>query len=133
MQAMERLTERLELAEKVLSTLKELVKIRQLTDIERDAMIQRFKYSFEAIWKAIKHYIEVTEDLTASSPKAVIRASYETGLLSEKDSRQALAMVDDRNLTSHTYNEQLAKSITGRIPEHYAILEKWLLAVKNNL
>jgi len=86
--------------------LKELVAISGLTDVER---------------------------LAASSPKSVIRASHETGLLSESDSRQALAMVNGRNLTSHTYNKQLAKTIAGRISGHYIMLEKWLLAVTNNL
>ncbi len=130
---MERLKERIEVANKALSTLNVLVGLTSLNDIERDAMIQRFECSFEAAWKAIKRYLDVVEGLAASSPKSVIRASFETNLLNDSDTRQALAMVDDRNLTSHTYNEQLAKEITSRIPSHYKILEKWLIAAKNNV
>jgi len=129
---MERLKERIEVASKALSTLKVLTAISTLSDIERDAMIQRFEYSFEATWKAVKRYLEVVEGVTVSSPKSVIRASFETNLLNDSESRQALAMVDDRNLTSHTYNEKLSKEITSRIPEHYKILEKWISTLKNN-
>jgi len=125
---MERLKERFKVAKKAISTLKVLTEISALSDIERDAMIQRFEYSFEATWKAIKSYIEIEEGLTVSSPKSVIRASFELNLLNDTDSRLALAMVDDRNLTSHTYNEHLANEITSRIPGHYKILEKWLSA-----
>jgi len=126
---MERLRERLEVAKNAIATLKVLTELSSLSDIERDAMIQRFEYSFEASWKAIKRYIEVVEGLTVSSPKSVIRASFEVNLLSDIDTRLALAMVDDRNLTSHTYNEQLANKIASRIPEHCKILDKWLSAV----
>lgn len=35
-------------------------------------------------------------------------------------------MADDRNLTSHTYNEELAQQIMSRIPQHTDILTLWL-------
>lgn len=38
----------------------------------------------------------------------------------------ALAMVDDRNLTSDTYNEQLAVAIFGALPKYAELLGLWL-------
>jgi uncharacterized protein CbrC (UPF0167 family) len=52
----------------------------------------------------------------------------ETGLLDECASRHALLITDDRNLTSHTYNEELAKEIAGRIPQHAEVMTAWLHA-----
>ena len=40
--------------------------------------------------------------------------------------RQLLAMVDDRNLTVHTYNEQLGEEINSRLPGHALLLQHWL-------
>jgi len=126
---MERLKERLKLAQKALSTLNEVIIIQTPNDIERDATIQRFEYSFEAVWKAVKRHLYLVEGIDVSSSKAVIRASMEVGLLDETTCRQALAMVDDRNLTSHTYNEKLADEILARIPLHAQVMDKWVAAI----
>ena len=46
---MERLKERLALARRALSTLQELVRLEQPSQVERDAAIQRFEYTCEAV------------------------------------------------------------------------------------
>ena len=126
---MERLKERLVLAQKALSTLNEVITIQTPSAIERDATIQRFEYSFEAVWRAVKRHLNIVEGIDVSSSKAVIRASLGVGLLDEATCRQALAMVDDRNLTSHTYNEKLADEILERIPLHAQVMNKWVAAI----
>lgn len=35
-------------------------------------------------------------------------------------------MVDHRNLTAHTYNEELANEIFAQIPGYRLLLRKWL-------
>ena len=54
-------------------------------------------------------------------------------MFDEEMTREALVMAYDRNLTSHTYNEELAQQITSRIPQHAVVLKHWLLAVENKL
>jgi uncharacterized protein YutE (UPF0331/DUF86 family) len=61
-----------------------------------------------------------------ASPKPVIRACHENGLLNEEEARLALAMVDHRNLTSHTYNEELAQEIHAALPAYRDLLHSWL-------
>lgn len=130
---MERLNERLQVAERALNTLLELVALERPSTIERDASIQRFEYSFEAVWKVAKRYLNVIEGVDASSPKAVIRSSLEAGLFDEPTTRQALVMADDRNLTSHTYNALLADEIFSRLKGHAAILQQWLVAINDRV
>ena len=50
---MERLKERLGVARHALISLVELVVIEHPSRIERDATIQRFEYTCEAVWKAV--------------------------------------------------------------------------------
>jgi nucleotidyltransferase substrate binding protein (TIGR01987 family) len=130
---MERLNERIQQARRALATLQELAGIVAPSAIERDAAIQRFEYTFEATWKTAKRYLNIVEGLDAASPKAVIRASLEIGLFDAPTARKAMEMVDDRNLTSHTYNEELAQEmaqeIMSRIPNHANVLEQWLIAI----
>jgi nucleotidyltransferase substrate binding protein (TIGR01987 family) len=107
----DRLHERLKLARRTHAPLVELSARSTVSDVERDAAIQRFEFSFEAGWRAAQLFLMEREGLDAPSPKSAIRASLQVGLLSEPDARLALAMADDRNLTVHTYNEELAKRI----------------------
>jgi nucleotidyltransferase substrate binding protein (TIGR01987 family) len=123
------LKRRLALARKALATLQEALG-EPKTAIVRDAAIQRFEYSFEAVWKSAQRFLREREGVEAASPKSVIRASFAAGVLDESSSRRALSMVDDRNLTVHTYNEPLAEAIYSRLAGHAALLEGWLTALE---
>ncbi|WP_221761340.1 nucleotidyltransferase substrate binding protein [Salibacterium salarium] len=35
-------------------------------------------------------------------------------------------MVNDRNLTVHTYNEEIAEKIQANIEKHYRLLKRWV-------
>ena len=49
---MERLIKKVGTAKRALKTLQELLEVENPTTVERDAVIQRFEYTFEAFWKA---------------------------------------------------------------------------------
>ena len=127
---MDRLKERLATARRALESLEELVVLQPPSRVERDAAIQRFEYSFEACWKAAQRYLLVVEGLSLGAPKACIRASREVGLFSDEQAIVGLEMVDDRNLTVHTYNEAVAERIYRNLARHSALLAYWLTAMQ---
>jgi len=129
---MERMKERLAIARQALRTLQDILK-QPKTAVVRDATIQRFEYTFEAVWKAVQLYLRVAEGLEAGSPKSAIRTSFRVALLTEDQARKAMTTADDRNLTVHTYNESLADQIYSRIAEHSAIMDAWLAAVEEKI
>jgi len=102
---MDRLTERLQVARKALASFREAL-TSPPTELNRDASIQRFEYTHEAVWKAAQIYLRNRENLELASPMAVIRACFQSGILTEEQSRLAVDMARDRNLTVHTYNEE---------------------------
>lgn len=126
---MERLILAIKQAEQALTSLQSLMGLTSPGEIERDAAIQRFEFTYEAIWKSAKIYLRTIEGLDAGSPKGVIRACRETGIFTIEEATQALVMVDDRNLTSHTYDRELALEIFSRLPAHTTLLTKWLQAL----
>jgi nucleotidyltransferase substrate binding protein (TIGR01987 family) len=126
---MARLDQRIEIARQALATLEELVH-EAPGKIVRDATIQRFEYTFEAVWKAAQAVLHDRYGVELASPKPVIRASFENNLLSEEETRTALAMVDHRNLTAHTYNEDLANEIFSAIPDYRCVLRAWIERLK---
>ncbi|RYG74453.1 DUF86 domain-containing protein [Lentibacillus lipolyticus] len=122
---MERLQERLGNANRALTAFYEVVGNDKPSTVERDAAIQRFEFSFEVCWKAGKQFLFNVEGLDVGSPKGVIRSFREVGVLSENEAILGLQMADDRNLTVHTYNEDLAMEIYGRLQQYYNLLRAW--------
>ncbi len=123
---MDRLAQRLAAAHKALLTLQELAVIAAPSMVERDAAIQRFEYTTEACWKAAQAVLATRFGVEAASPKTVIRACAQNALLEEVDARIAMSAIDDRNLTSHTYNEGLADRLFARLHGYAAVFERWL-------
>ncbi|MGH7539451.1 MAG: HI0074 family nucleotidyltransferase substrate-binding subunit [Gemmatimonadota bacterium] len=90
------------------------------TAITRDAAIQRFEFCFELGWKTIQEAARV-QGVDCASPRACGRVGFRLGWI--HDEAGWLAMLEDRNLTAHTYNEELAREVYGRLPAHLALLE----------
>lgn len=82
-----------------------------------DGTIQRFEFTVELAWKLIKVYLEEEKFGEFNSPKAVIKEAYKVGII--EDGEKWLEMLDDRNLTSHTYDEAVAKEIYNSIIMQY--------------
>ncbi|HOO73626.1 MAG TPA: HI0074 family nucleotidyltransferase substrate-binding subunit [Spirochaetota bacterium] len=127
---MERLKTSVELFEKALVSLEEISNER-FTVIIRDATIQRFEYTFEAMWKCLKIYLRAVEGIECNSPKGCFR-EYQSVLNSDvADTEILLEMTDMRNLTSHTYIEQVAQDIYQRILSSYiAVMRRVLLRIQ---
>jgi nucleotidyltransferase substrate binding protein (TIGR01987 family) len=83
-----------------------------------DGVIQRFEFTLELSWKAIKHYLNSEGLNEALAPRSTIRIAFKIGLIENGDIW--MQMIDDRNLTSHTYSEVTAKEIYTRIADIYA-------------
>jgi len=123
-----------EQTQRALTSLQELVPqyLENKEDIIlRDAMIQRFEYSTEAFWKYLKAYLSVEHNLSANSPREVIRTGLKAKLYDEAISQELLQMLDDRNLTSHTYVEEIAESIAARIPAYSKNMQKVMHQLSN--
>lgn len=127
---MDRLQERIAVSHRALKTLDELLQRRSADDVVRDAAIQRFEYTFEALWKLAQRYLQVVEGIELASPRAAIRSSFQVGLLDEEQTKLALKMTDDRNLTTHTYNVSLADTIYSHLGAYEALMRQWLLAIE---
>ena len=79
----------------------------------RDAVIQRFGYTYELSWKLLKRRIEADhpspENVDRMSFKELLREGAERGLVREVGAW--IAYRESRNLTSHTYDEDAAVQV----------------------
>ncbi len=118
---MEKLKRKIEETKRALKTLEEILN-EPYSVIVRDATIQRFEYTFEVFWKTIREYLREHEGIVRNSPKSCFREAMNVGLMDEEQTIKCLEMTDDRNLTSHTYIEEVAERIYGKIKEYYSLM-----------
>ncbi len=119
---MERLDTRFQDANRAIGTLVEILE-EPFSIIVRDAAIQRFEYTFEALWKFVKEYLRSKEGITCNSPKSCFREIFSIGLLNEDETIMLLEMTDDRNMTSHTYKEEVSRIIFDKLERYTQLLE----------
>jgi len=81
-----------------------------------DASIQRFEFSIELFWKLLRQIL-VFKGQQAFYPKDVLREAYAGKLINHNVIW--LKMLEDRNITPHTYNQELADAIYKRLPGYY--------------
>ena len=81
-----------------------------------DAIIKRFEFSYELAWRLMKRFLSY-EGVDAQSPRAVIREAFNNGLINNPN--VWLDMLEKRNLSSHTYNQETAETIYKFIKEKY--------------
>mgnify|MGYP001559861564 FL=1 len=103
----------MEQLEKALLRLKEVLVMPQ-SDVVRDSAIQRFEFTMDLSWKTVKTYLEEMKGLICASPKECFREAYRQGIVLYDD--EWIKLVDLRNETVHTYNEEIAEKIYNELP-----------------
>jgi len=82
-------------------------------DMLRDSVIQRFEYTYELCWKMLKRRLEMDvpspESIDAMSFREMIREGAERGMID--DPLVWFEYRQKRNLTTHTYDETVAKDV----------------------
>ena len=99
-----------------LSTLDEVL-MMEWSRVVRDAAIQRFEYCFELVWKLIKRRLKL-DGIEVNSPRQAIRHAFENGYIEDADFW--FELLEDRNLTTHTYNADIADKVyesARRLPD----------------
>ena len=86
------------------------------TELERAGIIQFFEMTFELAWKVLKDYLEAQEYLV-KSPRETVKQAFQIGLID--NGHVWMDALSNRNLTTHTYDEELANKITNEIITMY--------------
>lgn len=103
---------------------------RNPLDSVRDGTIQRFEFCTELAWKTMREYLLDQGYTEINSPKAVIKQAFAFGMI--QDQQAWIDLLNDRNLTSHVYDEATAKVIFERIEEkHLALFDAALAYMKD--
>jgi len=91
----------------------ELARVRELSKLEQQGVIQGFKFTHELAWNVLKDYLEEQGFVGIIGSKNATREAFKNGLIT--DGEAWMDMIKARNLTSHTYNTEIARSIVNNI------------------
>ncbi|PIS29169.1 nucleotidyltransferase [Candidatus Saganbacteria bacterium CG08_land_8_20_14_0_20_45_16] len=98
--------------------LKEAIADETTSELKRDAVIKRFEFTYELLWKMLKR-IATKEKLEAFSPKSSFQAAFQLGLIENEG--LFIDIIDARNKTSHVYSEMTADEIYSFICDHVIV------------
>lgn len=85
-------------------------------ELDKDGVIQRFEFTFEILWKALKIYLEY-QGIIVKTPRDSFVEAFRIDLIS--DEKIFLDMLEDRNNTSHIYDKETSEKIFNRIKKNY--------------
>ena len=109
--------------EKSLNYLEQAMQIQNPDIIQKAGLIQFFEMGFELSWNVMKEYMEEQGFLELRSPRDTIKKAFEIQLIT--DGHAWLRTLQNRNLTSHTYDEENAEKVVKEIQSvYYPILKE---------
>jgi nucleotidyltransferase substrate binding protein (TIGR01987 family) len=79
-------------------------------------VIQNFEFNFELSWKLLQRYLK-HEGQNPKTPRETFSMAYGAQII--QNEKAWLKMIEDRNLSVHTYNKKLAREMLGRIQKEY--------------
>ncbi|MAL94600.1 MAG: nucleotidyltransferase [Haliea sp.] len=98
----------------------ELSRERELSNLEKQGLIQAFEFTHELAWNCLHDYLRYQGEQNLMGSRDATRRAFAVGLIT--DGEQWMDMIANRNRTSHTYNESTARQIAEAITERYHVL-----------
>lgn len=102
--------------EKAFLLIKRTLEIQNPSEAEKGGIIQFYEMAFELAGKLMKDYLEEV-GYTVNSPREAIKQAFQAGII--KDGQKWIEALEDRNLTTHTYDESIAEKVVSAIRTLY--------------
>jgi nucleotidyltransferase substrate binding protein (TIGR01987 family) len=94
-----------------------LAKERNLSELEKQGLIQAFEFTHELAWNVLKDYLETKGFMDMHGSRDSTRVAFKEGYI--QNGEVWMNMVKSRNESSHTYDETTANKLAKVILESY--------------
>ena len=96
----------------------------------KDGVIQRFEFTLELSWKVMKYFLNSEGITEAKAPRSTIRSGFNNEII--QNAKLWIDMIEDRNLTTHTYSQSTSDEIYEKIVNtYYEELKQFFLEIKD--
>jgi len=103
--------------QKALQQLSKFIEKGELNELEEQGLIQSFEYTHELAWNTLKDFLENRGNKEIYGSKDTTREAFKLDLISEGE--VWMDMIQSRNETSHTYNDETSKKISQSVINKY--------------
>ena len=103
--------------QKALAPLERFIEPPALNEREQQGLIKAFEYSFELAWNTLRDLLRSQGNATLLGSRDTLREAFRLGLIEQGETW--MLMIQDRNLTSHTYNRATADAIADHMTDRY--------------
>ena len=90
---------------------------RSLSPLEKQGVIQAFEFTHELAWNLLKDFLQDQGDPNIKGSKDATREAFKVELI--QDGEHWMAMIQSRNVSSHTYDERTAEQLVNAIIHDY--------------
>lgn len=90
-----------------------LAATRDLSPLEQQGLIQGFEFTHELAWNLLKDYLSDKGIVGLIGSKDATRSAFKNGLIA--DGEVWMKMIEARNVTSHSYNPEIAQVVVAQI------------------
>lgn len=102
---------------KALERLEDFIQPPALNEREKQGLIKAFEYTYELAWNTLRDLLRSQGNASLLGARDSLREAFRLGLIEEGETW--MLMIQDRNLTSHTYNRSTADAIASQIVARY--------------
>ena len=107
-----------------LNEAEELSRQRPLSPLENQGLVQAFEFTFELAWNTLRDFLMSKGVQGLIGSKDTAREAFKVQLIT--DDEGWTMMLNDRNRSSHTYNQATAEEIVAHIHSRYVSLFRQL-------
>lgn len=103
---------------KAINQLSRFLEHKSLNELEEQGLIQAFEYTFELAWKTLQDFLEEESGyFELKGPRPVLKQAFKDDIISSGE--VWMEMLNDRNRSVHTYDEEIAREIINAIVQSY--------------
>jgi nucleotidyltransferase substrate binding protein (TIGR01987 family) len=92
-------------------------KTRGLNDLEQQGLVKAFELTFELAWNVMKDFLTMQGITGIIGSKDSVRNAFKAGIIA--DGLIWMRMINDRNQSTHIYDEPTKDSLVKSIVEEY--------------
>jgi len=100
------------------------------SDIYLDLVVKRFEFTYEMSWKCIRRYLDYI-GIECHSPRGCFKEAFSQKIIT--DETIWIDMIEQRNISSHVYDEDEIKEILGKIEDYKKAFQGLLQTLEERL
>lgn len=104
-----------------------------VADSIKSGQIQKFEFTVELLWKTVQVFLFEVDGVDVVTPKMVAKEFVEAGYCDYETYELFIRSINDRNLLSHIYRQEMAESIRQRLPDYVHVVERIVRVMNQKL